>query len=155
MPCHACNAVIPEERHSSKLSPQQHRTLPSATSLVCPDGTILHALLQLTNTVGSDRNPAAEIVEPVDTATIRHLEVIYRARLDAAAEIGVLDVLHIRDVAALEVRLVAVDGVGEGGVVEEVACGFRRVGRGRGVDQGIVVRTGDIHPGRGGRRGGP
>ena len=91
------------KRPGSKLSPQQHRTLSSATSLVCPNGTNLHALLQLTNTVCSDRDPTAEIVKAVYAAAIRYLEVIYRAGLYAAAEIGVLDILHVGDIAALEV----------------------------------------------------
>ena len=40
----------------------------------------------------------------------------------AAAQVRVLDVLHVCDVVALEVGLVAVNGVGESGVVEEVGC---------------------------------
>ena len=121
------------EHQSRKLLPQQHRALPSTTSLVRTNRTILHALLQLTNTVRSDRNPTAQIIEPVYAPTVRHLKVIYRARLYAAAEIGVLDVLHVCDIATLEVCLVAMDGVGEGSIVEVISRGFDGVG-GRGID---------------------
>lgn len=97
--------------------PQQDRTLPPPTCAVRPNSTNLYPLLQLTHTLIRNHNSTAKIIEPVLAAPIRKLNIVYRAGLDTATQIAVVDILDIANVFALVVGLVTVDRVGEGSVV--------------------------------------
>lgn len=113
--------------------PQQNRTLPPPPRPIRAHSTDLHPLLQLTHALIRNRDPTTKIIEPILAAPIRKLNIVYRAGLDTATQIAVLDILDIADVFALVVGLVAVERVGEGSVVQEVRGGLRGVG-GRRVD---------------------
>jgi len=151
------NAMLPEDPVKDITLniriPQQLRTLPHPTRPVRPCRIIQHPSLQLTHLVSCDRQPTTQTIEAVVPAARRDTGVVHGARLDAAAEVAARDVLHVGDVGGGVVRLVAVDGVGEGRGVDVVGRGGGGVGR-WGVYEAVVCGAGDVEGGGWGGGGG-
>lgn len=60
-------------------------------------------------------------MDPYIPLPFRNLDNVHRARLYTTTRVRVLHVLHVGDVAALVVGLVAMVGVGQSGIVKEVS----------------------------------
>ena len=113
------------------MLPHQHRTL-SSPRPIDPLSINIHSRLQLTFRLFRNRKPTTQIPEPEFSAATRILHIEQRARLDTMAQVTVRYILDVGDVFTLRVGSVALDGVGQGGIIDGVGGGLEGVGgRGR------------------------